>query len=265
MRVALDKAGTVDGGTIGSMGGSAISKFTSAADFGGSTGEPPAAARNATAEAMAARRAAGMSSSSPEPSVLSSSSENGLASPRTIPAAVPMASIPPTPMSPPLPSSYEPPPTSSKSTPSLPSTLTFLVGRDAAEVEVEDVSALLAFRSLKAAAAAAAMRAANSAFSVGLRRRLLRVGSVVANACGGPTIPSGWITLPSEAAPTNEGGTAPSEDDAGAFLLTFAPALPPAAVAAAALEDDDAAIVVVGLLGFLTFLVLRNCGRINPS
>jgi hypothetical protein len=263
MSVALDNAGTVDGGTMGSIGGSAISKFTSEADLGGSTGEPPAAARNATAEAMAARRAAGMSSSSPEPSVLSSSSENGLASPRTIPAAVPMAPIPPTPspMTPPVPSSYEPPPTSSNTTPSSPSTLTFLVGRDAAAVEVEDVSALIAFRSLKAAAAAAAMRAANSAFSVGLRRRLLRVGGVVADAGGGPTIPSGWITLPSEAAPTSEGGTAPSEDDAGAFLFTFAPPLPPPAT----LEDDAAAVVIVGLLGFLTFLVLRNCGRINPS
>ena len=63
---------------IGSMGGSAMLKSTSEADLGGSTGDPPAAARSATADAIAARLAAGMSSSSPDPRVFSSSSEKGL-------------------------------------------------------------------------------------------------------------------------------------------------------------------------------------------
>lgn len=74
-----------------------------------------------------------------------------------------------------------------------PSAFIFLVAR----VDSPDVAstALLAFRSLNAAAAAAAIRAANSAFSVGLRRRrLLRIDGVtvvVVDAGSGPPIPSG--------------------------------------------------------------------------
>lgn len=83
INVALSSTGWTDGGHTGPIGGSAMSKSTSEADLGGSTGDPPAAARSATADAMAARLAAGMSSSSPEPSVLSSSSENGTAAPAT--------------------------------------------------------------------------------------------------------------------------------------------------------------------------------------
>ena len=96
--------------------------------------------------------AAGMSSSSPDPNVLSSSSENGLVT--------------------------KPPPSTILPSLSRSSSSTLLFALFLSTVN-ETAVCLAAFRSRIAAAAAAAIAAAAAAFSVGLRRLLRIIGCFV--------------------------------------------------------------------------------------